>query len=65
MESGSEQSEKHQGGRLEDRAVDKHAIDVAAQLTAGSDMTVDPQVSLRLRWYTLIGRACWILTTEI
>lgn len=49
MESGSEQSEKHQGGRLEDRAVDKHAIDVAAQLTAGSDMTVDPQVSLRLR----------------
>ncbi|KIM79602.1 hypothetical protein PILCRDRAFT_823135 [Piloderma croceum F 1598] len=49
MESSSEQSEKHQGGRLENRAVDKDAIDVAAQLTAGSDMTVDPQVSLRLR----------------
>jgi hypothetical protein len=49
MESGSEQSEKHQGGRLENRAVDKDAVDVAAQLTAGSDMTVDPQVSLRLR----------------
>jgi hypothetical protein len=49
MESSSEQSEKHQQGRLENRAVDKDAVDVAAQLTAGSDMTVDPQVSLRLR----------------
>jgi hypothetical protein len=49
MGSGSEQSKKHQGGRLENKVVDKDAVDVAAQLTAGSDMTVDPQMSLRLR----------------
>jgi len=49
MESDSGQSEKHQEGRLENKAVGKDAVDVAAQLTAGSDMTVDPQVSLRLR----------------
>jgi len=33
----------------EDRLADKGAMDVAAQLTAGSDTTVDPQKALGLR----------------
>jgi hypothetical protein len=50
MVSGSEQSEKHQGGRpVENRIIDKDAVDVAAQLTAEPDIIVDPQVYLRLR----------------
>ena len=50
MVSGSEQSEKHQGGRpVENRIIDKDAVDVAAQLTAEPDIIVDPQVYLHLR----------------
>jgi hypothetical protein len=50
MESDSEKSEKRpQAVGLEHKAIDVDAVDVAAQLTAGSDIILDPQASLRLR----------------
>ncbi|KZT26575.1 MFS general substrate transporter [Neolentinus lepideus HHB14362 ss-1] len=44
MDSSSERSEKHPV-----LAVDTSEVDVAAQLTSGKDVTVDPQQALRLR----------------
>ncbi|TFK54719.1 MFS general substrate transporter [Heliocybe sulcata] len=44
MDSSSERSEKHAA-----MAVDVGEADVAAQLTAGKDVTLDPQQALRLR----------------
>lgn len=51
MESSntSEKSEKRQGDRLQNKAVDQNAVDVAALLAAGSVVVVDLEVSLRLR----------------
>ena len=49
MEYGSENSEKHPGGKLEHKAIDKDAVDIGAHWTAGSDLIVDQQASLRLR----------------
>jgi MFS family permease len=41
-------SANEKGDRIE-HTFDKHVVDVAAQVTAGSDITVDPETSLRLR----------------
>lgn len=46
MDSASGHAEK--GDRTE-HTFDKDVVDVAAQLTAGSDIIVDPETSLRLR----------------
>lgn len=42
--------EKHRRQSDQGATVDKNAVDIAAELTAGSDTHLDPAASLRLRW---------------
>ncbi len=51
--SSSDISEKHQHD--DTPIVDRKDVDVAAQLAAGSDEVIDPEVAARLRYFRREG----------